>query len=52
MKNDIDKAIDFIKSLNDENLQGMIDRKENVVKLLCELSKYRKLRYGKKEKGS
>lgn len=43
MKNDIDKAIDFIKSLNDENLQGMIDGKENVVKLLGELSKYRSL---------
>lgn len=43
MKNDIDKAIDFIKSLNDKNLQGMIDGKENVVKLLCELSKHRKL---------
>lgn len=43
MKNDIDKAIDFIKSLNDEKLQGMIDGKENVVKLLGELSKYRSL---------
>lgn len=43
MKNDIDKAIDFIKSLNDENLQGMIGRKENVINLLNELSEYRNL---------
>lgn len=43
MNNDIDKAIDFIKSLNDENLQGMIDGKENVTNLLGELSKYRNL---------
>lgn len=43
MKNNIDKAIDFIKSLNDENLQGMIDGKENVTNLLGELSKYRNL---------
>lgn len=43
MKNDIDKAIDFIKSLNDENLQGMIDGKENVINLLNELSEYRSL---------
>lgn len=43
MKNDIDKSIDFIKSLNNENLQGMIDRKENVINLLNELSEYRSL---------
>ncbi len=43
MKNDIDKAIDFIKSLNNENLQGMIDRKENAINLLNELSEYRSL---------
>lgn len=43
MKNNIDKTIDFIKSLNDENLQGMIDGKENVTNLLGELSKYRNL---------
>ena len=43
MKNDIDKAIDFIKSLNDENLQGMIGRKENVINLLNELFEYRNL---------
>lgn len=43
MKNDIDKAIDFIKSLNNENLQGMIDRKQNAINLLNELSEYRSL---------
>ena len=41
MINDIDKAVEFIKSLNDENLQGMIDGKENVINLLNELSEYR-----------
>lgn len=41
MKNDIDKAVEFIKSLNDKNLQGMIDGKENVINLLNELSEYR-----------
>ena len=41
--NDIDKSIDFIKSLNDENMQKIIDGKENVISLLHELSKYRSL---------
>lgn len=41
--NDIDKSIDFIKSLNDENMQNIIDGKENVISLLHELSKYRSL---------
>ena len=43
MKNDIDRAIEFVKNLNDENLQTMIDRKENVINLLNELSEYRNL---------
>ena len=43
MKNDIDRAIEFVKNLNDENLQTMIDRKENVINLLNELSEYRSL---------
>lgn len=43
MKNDINKSIDFIKYLNDENLQSTINEKENVVNLLNELSKYRSL---------
>lgn len=41
--NDIDKSIDFIKSLNDENMQNIIDGKENVISLLHELQKYRNL---------
>lgn len=41
--NDIDKSIDFIKSLNDENMQNIIDGKDNVISLLHELSKYRSL---------
>lgn len=41
--NDIEKSIDFIKSLNDENLQTIIDGKENVISLLNELSEYRSL---------
>lgn len=43
MKNDIDKSIEFIKNLNDENLQSMIDGKENLLSFLDELQKYRKL---------
>lgn len=43
MINDIDKSIEFIKNLNDENLQSMIDEKENLLSLLDELQKYRKL---------
>lgn len=43
MKNDIDRAIEFVKNLNDENLQTMIDGKENVINLLNELSEYRSL---------
>lgn len=43
MRNDIDKAIDFVKSLNDENLQRIIDGKENLLSLLDELQKYRNL---------
>lgn len=43
MRNDIDKAIDFVNSLNDENLQSMIDGKENLLSLLEELQKYRKI---------
>lgn len=43
MKNDIDRAIEFVKNLNDENLQTMIDGKENVINLLNELSEYRNL---------
>ena len=43
MINDIDKAIEFVNSLNDENLQSMIDGKENLLSLLDELQKYRKL---------
>lgn len=41
MINDIDKAVEFVKNLNDENLQNIIDGKENIVRLLNELSKYR-----------
>mgnify|MGYP006976959181 CR=1 FL=1 len=29
MINDIDKSIEFIKNLNDENLQSMIDEKKS-----------------------
>lgn len=43
MRNDIDKAIDFVNILNDENLQSMIDGKENLLSLLDELQKYRNL---------
>lgn len=43
MRNDIDKAIDFVNSLNDENLQSMIDGKENLLSLLEELQKYRNI---------
>lgn len=43
MINDIDKAIEFVKKLNNENLQNIIDGKENVVTLLNELSEYRSL---------
>ena len=43
MINDIDKSIEFIKNLNDENLQSMIDEKENLLSLLDELQKYRNL---------
>lgn len=43
MINDIDKAIEFVNGLNDENLQSMIDGKENLLSLLDELQKYRKL---------
>lgn len=43
MRNDIDKAIDFVNRLNDENLQSMIDGKKNVMGLLKELQKYRNL---------
>lgn len=43
MRNDIDEAIDFVNGLNDENLQGMIDGKKNVMGLLKELQKYRNL---------
>lgn len=43
MRNDIDEAIDFVNSLNDENLQSMIDGKKNVMGLLKELQKYRNL---------
>ena len=41
--NNIDKSIDFIKSLNDERMQNIIDVKENVISLLHELQKYRNL---------
>lgn len=43
MINDIDKAIEFVENLNDENLKNIIDGKENVVSLLNELSEYRNL---------
>lgn len=43
MRNDIDEAIDFVNSLNDENLQSMIDGKNNVIDLLKELQEYRNL---------
>ena len=43
MINDIDKAIECVNGLNDENLQSMIDGKENLLSLLDELQKYRKL---------
>lgn len=43
MRNNIDEAIDFVNSLNDENLQSMIDGKKNVMGLLKELQKYRNL---------
>ena len=43
MINDIDKAIEFVNSLNDENLQSMIDGEENLLSLLDELQKYRNL---------
>ena len=41
MINDIDKAVEFVKNLNDENLQNIIDGKENILRLLNELSKCR-----------
>ncbi len=43
MINDIDKAVEFVKNLNDENLQNIIDGKENAISLLNELFKYRSL---------